>query len=403
MPTPTINGSPLNPRHSYQHGRRSDRGPGDTQMSVAGPSGSHPTDTLPSNEQNMHLEAQAHHTPNLKSQSSEEDSTRSELVILIPSITPETSSSGEFTPSTLSSSSPPKQGLIRNAEPPPEGSDVPQVIERHSITAAGTSLSSSRSVGTRAISPYALPKIQMPEDMATTDRILRCIRSCINATTESYEDAHYYLKLGEPLKAVRKFQDAMPTVPPMFGEVNLFLLTRLIEIATWSSWKKFPGYEPVVFRFLAGSAAQKLGSRHPLALLLGCFAQTAVIGPSYPTTWSCVINHVDRMADDESSRAETQSIRIKAYFYLIRVLRNNGDYCTAIQRCHELIRPYIAIDGTRSFSANRARYNLGVNHCEAGNPDAVIEAYEEARKYRGTVTELNPREGCTGPSLVYIN
>jgi tetratricopeptide (TPR) repeat protein len=263
----------------------------------------------------------------------------------------------------------------------------------------------------------------MPEDMATTDKLLRCvndfaslmisegqksrpsfvlgqgqspdhhqlneirrqqIRGCINATTESYEGAHYYLKLGEPSKAIRKFQDAVTTVLPMFGEVNLFLLTRLIEIATWSSWKKFPGYEPVVFRFLTASAAQKLGPQHPLVLLLSCFAQAAAISPSYPTIWSCVIDHIDHMADDKVPRAEAQSIRIKAYFYLIRVLRNNGNHCAAIQRCHELIQLCIAIDGTRAFSTNRARYNLGVNYCEAGNQDAAITAYEEARKYRGT-------------------
>ncbi|TGJ86610.1 hypothetical protein E0Z10_g2172 [Xylaria hypoxylon] len=314
----------------------------------------------------------------------------------------------------------------------------------------------------------------MPADMATTNKLLRCvndfaslissrekkghgsfiprqdqvtnkcqqdevrrqqIKGCINATTKAYDHAHYYLKLGEPLKAILKFQDAAPTVLPMFGEPNLYLLTRLIEIGTWSTWKKFPGYEPVVFRFLESSARQKLGPRHPLVLLLGCFAQATAISnveireigtlhshvykvdqipmpfglsfysvnhpeynyhmlhlyvspllltsKSYPTIWLCVIDHIDRMADDYISRAEAQSIRIKAYFYLVRVLRNNGYHSAAIQRCQELIQLCIAIDGIRSFSANRARYNLGVNLCEAGNPNAAIAAYKEARKYRG--------------------
>lgn len=98
----------------------------------------------------------------------------------------------------------------------------------------------------------------------------------------------------------------------------------------------------------------------------------------------CVIDHIDQMADDQASRDEAQEIRIKAYFYLVRVLRNNGNHFAAIQRCQELIQLCITIDGFRSFSANRARYNLAVNHCEAGNLEAAMEAYDEARKYLRT-------------------
>jgi tetratricopeptide (TPR) repeat protein len=139
-----------------------------------------------------------------------------------------------------------------------------------------------------------------------------------------------------------------------------------------------------VFRLLAALAREGLGPQHPLTLLLGCFSKAAAISTSYPTLWMCVIDHIDQMADDQLSRGEAQEIRIKAYFYLIRVLRNNGNHFAAIQRCQELIQLCIATDGFRSFSANRARYNLAVNHCEAGNLEAAMEAYGEARKYLGT-------------------
>ncbi|KAF1961744.1 hypothetical protein CC80DRAFT_197093 [Byssothecium circinans] len=91
------------------------------------------------------------------------------------------------------------------------------------------------------------------------------------------------------------------------------------------------------------------------------------------------------MADQQVSGSEAQEIRIKAHFYLIRVLRNNGNHFAAIQRCQELIQLCIAINGFHSFSANRARYNLAVNHCEAGNLEAAVAAYDEARKCLGTV------------------
>ncbi|KAK0658066.1 hypothetical protein B0T16DRAFT_402953 [Cercophora newfieldiana] len=279
--------------------------------------------------------------------------------------------------------------------------------------------------------PYAILQIETPTDLRVTENMLRCvgdfgslmtsdrqkrsshpsmssflssrpsaessftfrgdiqrqqIRRCINATAEAYENAHYFLKLGEPTKAIRRLYDATPTVAPMLAEPDLFLLTRLVEIATWSSWKKFPGYEPVVFKFLSSEAGKQLGVQHPLAILLGCFAQAAAVSKSYPTLWTVIIDHIDRIADDSdpTSRSEAQQIRIKAYFYLVRVLRNNGMHVQAIQRCQELIQLCIAIDGTRSFSANRARYNLAVNHCEARDFSSAMAAYKETCKYLGT-------------------
>ncbi|KAK0613665.1 hypothetical protein B0T14DRAFT_526686 [Immersiella caudata] len=280
--------------------------------------------------------------------------------------------------------------------------------------------------------PYGIPVMQEPTDMRVSESLLRCvagfsnlttsnrqrrpspssfltphtasgtsnfrsdiyrqqIRRCINATAEAYENSHYFLKLGEPKKAIQRLGDATSTVAPMFNEPDLFLLTRLVEIATWSSWKKFPVYEPLVFKFLSSEAGRGLGLQHPLTLLLGCFAEAAAISTSYPTLWIVIIDHIDRIADDSDpiSRSEAQQIRIKAYFYLVRVLRNNACHSQAIQRCQELIQLCIAIDGTRSFSANRARYNLAVNHCEAGDIQSAMEAYQEARKHLGTKESLS--------------
>jgi tetratricopeptide (TPR) repeat protein len=206
----------------------------------------------------------------------------------------------------------------------------------------------------------------------------------INATAEVFENAHYFLKLGEPSKAIERLNDAVATAPRMLTNPDLFLLIRLIEIATWSSWKRFPEYERAVFPFLATLARNTLGQQHPLTLLLDCFSKAAAISKSYPILWICVIDHIDQMADEQLARGEAQELRIKAYFYLVRVLRNNKDHFAAVQRCQELIHICIATDGFRSFSANRARYNLAVNYCEAGNVKAAMEAYDETRKYLGT-------------------
>lgn len=61
----------------------------------------------------------------------------------------------------------------------------------------------------------------------------------------------------------------------MFDEPDLFLFTRLVEIATWSIWKEFPGYERSVFKYLSCEAGKELGPQHPLTLLLGCFSRVA--------------------------------------------------------------------------------------------------------------------------------
>ncbi|KAI0535032.1 hypothetical protein GGR58DRAFT_519713 [Xylaria digitata] len=354
------------------------------------------------------------------------DNSEDESLVLTPIGTPE-KSNYQSTPLSLQYSS--ARRVSRDEEKPTEADSELCINSDESFTTDATSaLSSSlsiiRSAKMQTAFPYALSTIQMPTDMATTDKLLRCvndfaslmssqrqkshgiviprqgqatnklqqdevrrqqIKDCINATTEAYDNAHYYLKLGETSKAILKFQDAAPTVLPMFGETNLFLLTRLLEIGTWSSWKRFPRYESVVFHFLEHSAQQKLGPRHPLVVLLGCFAKAAAISKSYPTIWSCVIDHIDRMADNEISQAEAQRTRITVYIFLVRILRNNGNYSAAIQRCQELIQICITVNGLRSLSANRARYNLGVCYCEAGKPYAAIAAYEEARKYRGTV------------------
>lgn len=269
----------------------------------------------------------------------------------------------------------------------------------------------------------AVKHIQMPTDMHVTDCLLRCmndfaslmlnkrqkrtpslilrreqtasqqpregiprvqLRRCINATTDIYESVCYYLKLGEPLKAIERLKDARLTVPYIFVDPDLFLLTRLIQIATWSSWKKFPEYEPVVFRFLAACARDWLSPEHPLTLLLGCFSKAAAISMSYPTLWTCVINHIDQMADEQYLKGEAQEIRIKAEFYLIGALARNGNSFAATQRSQELIQLCVAIDGVHSFTANRARYSLAKTLCNAGNLEAAIEAYDEARKYLGT-------------------
>lgn len=66
------------------------------------------------------------------------------------------------------------------------------------------------------------------------------IRRCINAIAEAYENAHYFLKLGEPSKAIERLNDATQTAPTMFVDPDLFLLTRLIEIATWSKLEEVP-------------------------------------------------------------------------------------------------------------------------------------------------------------------
>ena len=290
----------------------------------------------------------------------------------------------------------------------------------------GTSQALSHPGRPTAPHPYGIPVIQQPTDLRVAESLLRCvadfaslttsdrqrrpspssflpsyntaaakfrpdvrrqqIRRCINATAEAYENSHYFLKLGEPTKAIQRLKDAAPTAIPMLADPDLFLLTRLVEIATWSTWKKFPGYESRVFKFLSREAGNELGVQHPLTLLLGCFAEAAAISTSYPTLWTVIIDHIDRIADDSDpvSRSEAQQIRIKAYFYLVRVLRNNARHSEAIQRCQELIQLCIAIDGTRSFSANRARYNLAVNHCEAGDLPSAVEAYRETRKYLGT-------------------
>lgn len=273
----------------------------------------------------------------------------------------------------------------------------------------------------RVSSPYAIHAMKTPTDLLVTDKLLRGlneytllisnnrqkrtqafetgrmsdhqaneirrlqIRTGINSTAQAYENAHYFLKLGEPGKAIQRLQDASSTAPLLFEEPDLFLLTRVIEIATWSSWKKFPEYEPFVFKYLAAESGKKLGQQHPLTHLLAGFAQAAAISTSYPTLWTCIIERIDELADDQVSRSESQQIRIKAYFYLVRVLRNNSNYFAAVERCKELIQLCITVDGIRSFSANRARYNLAVNHCEAGNLDDAMEAYEEAEKYLGTM------------------
>jgi tetratricopeptide (TPR) repeat protein len=215
------------------------------------------------------------------------------------------------------------------------------------------------------------------------------IRTVINATAQAYENAHYFLKLGEPVKAIGRFHDAGSTAPLLFIEPDLFLLAREIEIATWSSWKKFPEYEPLVFKYLAAVSGKRLGQQHPLTHLLACFGQAAAISTFYPTLWSCIIDHIDQLADGQVSQSESQQIRIKAYFYLVRVLRNNRDYFAAVERCKELIQLCITVDGMRSFSANRARYNLAVDHCEAGNMDNAMEAYEEAEKYLRRINSSN--------------
>ncbi|KAK1750192.1 hypothetical protein QBC47DRAFT_394768 [Echria macrotheca] len=276
----------------------------------------------------------------------------------------------------------------------------------------------------RAMSPYARSPIPLPKDFKVSEDLLRCIqnfsrfmsndqsntnsfglymssptrarlrdnaqklhiRRCINATAEAFEGAHYFLKLEDPAKAHQRLYDAATTIPPMFEAPDLFLLTRLVEIATWSSWKKFPGYEPIVFKYLTSEAGKRLGVLHPLTLLLDCFTQQASISIAYPTLWQCVIEHIDQITDasDSQARIEAQQIRIKAYFYLVRVLRNTGRYDDAILRCKELISLCVHTDGARSFSANRARYNLAVNYCEAGDIHAAMEAYGEARKWLGT-------------------
>jgi tetratricopeptide (TPR) repeat protein len=215
------------------------------------------------------------------------------------------------------------------------------------------------------------------------------IRECINATAEAFEKAHYFLKLGEVSKAVERFRDVVPAASSIFIDPDLFLLVRIVEIATWSSWKKFPEFEPVVFRFLATLALQKLGALHPLTLLLGCFSKGEAISTSYPTLWKFVIGHIGKMTDERTK--EAQKIRIKAYSYLVRVLRNNGEYSEAIQWCEDLIRLCMVTDGCGSFSANRAIYNLAVNHCEAGNVKAAMETYYAARKYLRTTD--SPYEG----------
>lgn len=94
----------------------------------------------------------------------------------------------------------------------------------------------------------------------------------------------------------------------MFVDPDLFLLTRLIEIATWSSWKKFPEYEPVMFRFLAALARERLGPQHPLTILLGCFSKAAAISTSYPTLWTCLIDRIDQMANNQVSRGVAEEI-----------------------------------------------------------------------------------------------
>lgn len=101
------------------------------------------------------------------------------------------------------------------------------------------------------------------------------IRRCINASTEALEKAHFFLKPDEPLKAMARLRDAFTTVRPMLVDPDVFLLMRLVEIATWSSWKKFAEYEPVVFRCMAAFARDGLGSQHALTLVLGCFAEAA--------------------------------------------------------------------------------------------------------------------------------
>ncbi|KAI4157740.1 MAG: hypothetical protein LQ342_008039 [Letrouitia transgressa] len=192
-----------------------------------------------------------------------------------------------------------------------------------------TSCSPTLTRGRQEALCYAVQHIQMPTDMHVTDCLLRCVndfaslirqkrtpslmlrreqtasqqprediprvqlRCCINATTPIYESVCYFLKLGEPSKAIERLKDARLTVPYMFVDPDLFLLTRLIQIATWTSWKKFPEYEPVVFRFMAAYARDWLGPEHPLTLLLGCFSKSAATSTSYPTLWTCVVNHID--------------------------------------------------------------------------------------------------------------
>jgi hypothetical protein len=202
------------------------------------------------------------------------------------------------------------------------------------------------------------------------------IRTGINATAQAYENAHYFPKLREPVKAIRRLQDAGSTAPLLFIEPDLFLLTRVIEIATWSSWKKFPEYEPLVFKYLAAESGKRLGQQHPLTHLLACFEQAAAISTSYPTLWSCIIDHIDQLADDQVSRGESQQIRIKAYFYLLRVLRNNRDYFAAVERCKELIQLCIAVDGMRLFSANRA-----ISQSIIAKQAIWMMLYEETEKY----------------------
>lgn len=269
--------------------------------------------------------------------------------------------------------------------------------------------------------PITFHVVQLPTETNVTDSILRCIaefatwlpvssrekmkvsssatvsqahqnivtvrklqtRDCIQATAEAYEGAHYQLKLGFPDRAICRFRDAVQTAQGMFTEPDLFLLTRLIEIATWSSWKKFPEYEPIVFRFLAASARQQLGVLHPLAIMLGFFSQAAAISPFYPMVWLCIIERIDKMTLDPTAQAEVKYLRIKAYFYLIRVLRNNANYYEAIRRSEELIQLCITVDGVRSYSANRARFNLAVNYCEQGNIFQAMEVYEQTRQYQG--------------------
>ena len=332
---------------------------------------------------------------------------------------------GTSTPSRASTSSISSQTSPLAQRPGLSSEDGQSSESDHKDHTAGSSQALSCLTRPTAPQPYA--QIQLPTDMHVTESLLRCvgdfaslmkcdrqktsptpssflpprnsasphfrgdihrqqIKRCINATAEAYESAHYFLKLGEPIKAIQRLYDATPTIAPMLVEPDLFLLTRLVEIATWSSWKKFPGYEPVVFKFLSREAGKQLGLQHPLALLLGCFAQAAAISKSYPTLWTVIIDHIDRIADDSdpASRSEAQQIRIKAYFYLVRVLRNNGHYFQAIQRCQELIQLCIAIDGTRSFLANRARYNLAINHCEASDLQSAMAAYREVRKHLGT-------------------
>lgn len=153
------------------------------------------------------------------------------------------------------------------------------------------------------------------------------IRGYINATAEAYTNTYYYLKLGEPEKAPQRLSDASHTVAPMLAAPDLFLLTRLVEIATWSSWKRFSDYEPIMFRYMTAVVSHKLRERHPLTHLLGGFVMAAAISTSYPALWTCISDRIDQVSDDQGSagREKTQQIRIKAYFYLVRVLRSNGN------------------------------------------------------------------------------